>query len=129
MPMSPVAPTALLSQWKAEIERHTNGDQFRILIYHGAAKKSHTTPKSLQKYDIILTTYMTVALEKPTWDELRKQRKKKDDFVTSDSEIESDDDKPSRKKKKIKKDGPLINFPWYRVSCFFFFRVEDASWF
>lgn len=100
-----MAPTALLLQWKSEFELHTDGDPLRILIYHGAAKKKHTTKKSLQKYDVVITTYATVALEKPSYDELFKKRKK-DDFIASDSE---DFDK------RTKKDGPLINFPWYRV--------------
>jgi SNF2 family DNA or RNA helicase len=103
-----VAPTALLLQWKAELELHTDGEPLRILVYHGAAKKKHTTKKSLQKYDVVITTYATVAMEKPTYDELNKKRKKKkDDFITSGSEYDSEE--------KVKKDGPLINFRWYRV--------------
>ena len=102
-----MAPTALLLQWKAELELHTDGEQLRVLVYHGAAKKKHTTKKSLQKYDVVVTTYATVAMEKPSYDELNKKRKKKDDFVTSDSEYDSEE--------KAKKDGPLISFPWYRV--------------
>ncbi|KAF8317204.1 hypothetical protein DL93DRAFT_2077428 [Clavulina sp. PMI_390] len=113
-----VAPNALLTQWASEIELHTDG-RLNILIYHGAAKKKHTTTKSLEKYDVVITTYMTVALEKPTDSEVmerlhkRKKKNKKDDFIASDSEADSEDEEDSKKKRK--QDGPLINFPWFRI--------------
>jgi len=96
-------------QWQSELELHTDGDPLRVLIYHGAAKKKHRTMKSLQKYDVVITTYYTVAMERPSFDELNKKRKKKnkdDDFIESDSQADS----------AKAKDGPLINMRWYRVS-------------
>ena len=50
-----VAPLSLLRQWKAEIESRTDGEIFRVLIYHGANKP--TTKKQLQKFDVVITTY------------------------------------------------------------------------
>lgn len=50
-----VAPTALLDQWKLEIETKTNMD-IQCHIYHGPSKAK--TKKLLQKYDIVLTTFM-----------------------------------------------------------------------
>ena len=96
-------------QWESELELHTDGDPLRVLIYHGAAKKKHRTKKSLQKYDVVITTYHTVAMERPSYEELNEKRKKKnkdDDFIESDSGVDS---------AKAKKDGPLINMRWYRV--------------
>lgn len=105
-----------MCQWKAEIEMHTDGEPFRVLIYHGAARKKHTTAASLKKYDVILTTYTTVALEKPTPQDLKTKPKKKkaprkDGFIESDSEYDSEDEKRAKKRKE----GPLISFHWYRV--------------
>ena len=50
-----VVPTALLDQWKLEIETKTNID-IQCHIYHGGSKVK--TKKLLQKYDVVLTTFM-----------------------------------------------------------------------
>lgn len=116
-----VCPTALLHQWKEEIHDHTDGDIFSVLIYHTNTKKTHTTPASLRKYDVVLTTYGMLVGDNPIIHNdhsttARKKKRKEDDFVTSDSEAE--DDRPRKVKRKA---GPLHQIEWYRVSsasCF-----------
>ena len=57
-----VAPVALLRQWESEIKIKVKPDrQLSILIYHG---KTKGTPWSaLRRFDVVLTTYGTLASE------------------------------------------------------------------
>ncbi|KAH8116128.1 SNF2 family N-terminal domain-containing protein [Phellopilus nigrolimitatus] len=107
-----VAPLALLGQWKLEIEMKTE-DRLTVLIYHGSGKTR--SKKDLQKYDVVLTTFGTLASEwpDPEAEEKKKQqekkgKRKKAEFVTSDSEEE-------REEKKKKKLGIMMTMSWYRV--------------
>lgn len=50
-----VGPTVALMQWKNEIEKHTEGDRLKVLLFHGANRLSDVD--ELNKYDIILTSY------------------------------------------------------------------------
>ncbi|KII91157.1 hypothetical protein PLICRDRAFT_104830 [Plicaturopsis crispa FD-325 SS-3] len=111
-----LAPTALLDQWKLEIETKTSCD-LQCYIYHGARKLK--TKAELMKYDVVLTTFSTMALEWPDIDaeqkaKMKRTKKKKvaDSFIESDS-----DDILSRKPKpKKKKDlGLLFQVNWYRI--------------
>ncbi|KAF8512668.1 SNF2 family N-terminal domain-containing protein [Hysterangium stoloniferum] len=103
------APLALLEQWKLEagldvdesIETKTDGS-LNCLIYHGSRK-----PKSLrdlQKYDIVITTFQTMALECPE-DKKQHKKKSKDDFIEDDSQAE----------KWENKKGLLLRMKWFRV--------------
>lgn len=61
-----IAPVALLQQWKREIERLLRPDKHQISVFvlHGdkrAAKSS--TFDNLKKYDVIMTTFGTIASE------------------------------------------------------------------
>ncbi|TCD64091.1 hypothetical protein EIP91_004563 [Steccherinum ochraceum] len=109
-----VAPVALLDQWQLEIEMKTNLE-LKCLIYHGSNK-----PKKLEdfrKYDVVLTTYHTLAWEWPDPEFAEKEKKKKkkaakrgDDFIVDD-----DDGGSSRAKKKNKSPGLLFQMDFYRI--------------
>ncbi|CCA72471.1 related to DNA repair protein RAD16 [Serendipita indica DSM 11827] len=98
-----VAPLALLEQWKQEIMWKTEEDTFKVLIYHGPNRPK--SKKKISKYDVVLTTYHTLANEWP--DESKKKKKSKNaeqDFIIEDGEEE-----------EKKKCGPLMDIHWYRV--------------
>lgn len=70
-----IAPTALMDQWKLEIELKTD-EGLKCLIYHGMFMRTTTHPlilpigsgkvrskKELLKYDVVLTTYQVRHLE------------------------------------------------------------------
>ncbi|KAG6850029.1 hypothetical protein H0H93_002233 [Arthromyces matolae] len=109
-----ITPTALLDQWKMEIELKTNCN-FDCLIYHGLTKPRRK--QDLLKYDVILTTYSTMSLEWPDYEnEMKKaakakKGKKKDDFIVDDSS----DDTLSRKPKKKPEQGLLFQTEFYRI--------------
>ncbi|KAL4241494.1 SNF2/RAD54 helicase family protein [Abortiporus biennis] len=48
-----VAPTVAIMQWRNEIEAHSDG--LDVLVWHGASRA--TDMKTLNKYDVVLTTY------------------------------------------------------------------------
>ncbi|KAJ7148251.1 SNF2 family N-terminal domain-containing protein [Mycena filopes] len=108
-----VAPLALMTQWNQEISTKTNAN-WKVLIYHGSNR-----PKKkgdLLKYDVVLTTYATMASE---WldfeaEETNNQKANKvsDDFIVSDSDG-SGSERPKDKSKKQK--GLLFQVDFYRV--------------
>ncbi|KAI0070755.1 hypothetical protein K474DRAFT_702536 [Panus rudis PR-1116 ss-1] len=110
-----VAPMALLDQWAEEISLRCNLG-LSCLIYHGSSKPKRM--EDLRKYDVVLTTFQTLALEwewplEEIEEREKKKRKKKmkggNDFIVDDS----DEDKKPRKRKKWP--GPLFQMEWYRV--------------
>ncbi|KAI0790352.1 SNF2 family N-terminal domain-containing protein [Abortiporus biennis] len=111
-----VAPLALLDQWQLEIEMKTNLD-LKIHIYHGNSKAKKID--HLRKFDVVITTFSTLAHEWPDYEAEQKARekaarrkKRDDDFVVDDSDEESDVKPKKQKKKKL---GLLFHMQWYRV--------------
>ncbi|KAI5120898.1 hypothetical protein M0805_002998 [Coniferiporia weirii] len=106
-----VAPLALLGQWKLEIETKTTNN-LSVHIYHGAGKAKHK--KELQKFDAVLTTFSTLALEWPDYEgEERKRQKEKNKRSRSSPFVADDSEEEERKKQK--KPGLLLAVNWYRV--------------
>ncbi|KAK0446072.1 SNF2 family N-terminal domain-containing protein [Desarmillaria tabescens] len=109
-----MAPLALLDQWKLEIELKSN-DSLKCIVYHGSGKPKRK--QDLLKYDVVLTTYQTMALEWPDFEKDQKakekaRRKSGNDFIVSDSDDDSSG--PTRKKKKQQK-GLLFQVDFYRI--------------
>jgi SNF2 family DNA or RNA helicase len=69
-----IAPVALMQQWSREIDRMLRpGFKLNSFILHGDKRK--TTFDKLRKYDVVLTTFGTVASElkrKEEWDNRRR---------------------------------------------------------
>ena len=58
-----VGPLAIMNQWESEIDDKAKG-QFNILIYYGPSRNRYLKKmEQLKKYDIIITTYGTIAAE------------------------------------------------------------------
>ncbi|KAL6539756.1 hypothetical protein OROHE_011527 [Orobanche hederae] len=55
-----VCPPSVFSAWMTQLEEHTRNGVFKVYIYYGERTKD---VKVLQKYDIVLTTYSTLASE------------------------------------------------------------------
>ncbi|KAJ3796224.1 SNF2 family N-terminal domain-containing protein [Lentinula aff. detonsa] len=105
-----IAPTALLDQWRMEIEVKTNVG-LKVLIYHGPSKPKRA--QDLLSYDVVVTTFQTMALE---WLDLegegrrKKAKARKDDSFMSDS-----GDEDVKKKNKQTEAGLLFQVEFYRV--------------
>ncbi|XP_062108134.1 DNA repair protein RAD5B isoform X2 [Humulus lupulus] len=50
-----VCPMALLSQWKDELETHSDADSISIFVHYGGGRS--TSPKLIAEHDVVLTTY------------------------------------------------------------------------
>ncbi|WVR05014.1 hypothetical protein IAU60_002026 [Kwoniella sp. DSM 27419] len=98
-----IAPLALLSQWKSEIETKCVHGLMRVGIYHGP--KRIKSANDLRSYDVVLTTYGTLTSEFGT----EHKHKKKVQIV--DKEASDDDDNFT----VTKKQGPLFKVNWYRI--------------
>ncbi|KAA1473050.1 hypothetical protein DENSPDRAFT_219273 [Dentipellis sp. KUC8613] len=110
-----VAPVALLDQWQMEIELKSDCG-LKSIIYHGANKVKKRS--ELLKYDVVLTSFHTLANEwpDPEEDERRMKKVKKGKAKPKDGFIEDDSDTAWTKINKKKKDkGLLLQIDWYRV--------------
>ncbi|KZO98477.1 hypothetical protein CALVIDRAFT_24180 [Calocera viscosa TUFC12733] len=89
-----VCPVGLLDQWKSEIETKTTG-LCKLYVHHGPNRtKSH---RELHKYDVVLTTYSTLAMDLPPTAVLKAK------------------DSPEDELENPHKCGPLLKAKWYRI--------------
>ncbi|OSX66693.1 hypothetical protein POSPLADRAFT_1131555, partial [Postia placenta MAD-698-R-SB12] len=56
-----VAPLSILSNWEKQIQDHIQEGALTYCVYYGASRSM--TPEELKNYDIVITTYQTVAGE------------------------------------------------------------------
>jgi SWI/SNF-related matrix-associated actin-dependent regulator of chromatin subfamily A3 len=86
-----VSPASVLTTWQQQIEMHVKDDFFSVCVYHGAGRE--TDVAVLKTYDIVLTTYGTLASE---FDDKKKKSGKK-------------------KRKKSNAPNTLYQLSWHRV--------------
>ncbi|KAK0496238.1 hypothetical protein EDD18DRAFT_1388276 [Armillaria luteobubalina] len=96
-----MAPLGLLDQWKLEIQLKSN-DSLRCIVYHGSGRPKHK--QDLLKYDVVLTTYQTMAMEWPDFEKDQKakekaKRKSGNDFIVLD--LDDDSSEPGKKRKLL----------------------------
>ncbi|KAF2182496.1 hypothetical protein K469DRAFT_585945 [Zopfia rhizophila CBS 207.26] len=61
-----VAPVALMRQWEKEIERHVHpSHRLKVFVYHGSSGRNADFNR-LRQYDVVLTTFGTLANEMKT---------------------------------------------------------------
>lgn len=73
-------PLSVLSNWEKQIEDHCTPGSLTSCVYYGA--KRSLTPQELKRFDVVITTYQTVAGEhvdgaKDRSGEPSKKKKKK----------------------------------------------------
>ncbi|KAF8632872.1 hypothetical protein AX17_004720 [Amanita inopinata Kibby_2008] len=112
-----IAPLALLDQWKLEIELKTNNG-LSCLIYHGPNKPRRK--EELMRYDVVLTTFTTMALEWPDYErerikELERARRRKKPQGSSEIENSDDNGKCNSTKRRKLTTGLLFEMEFYRV--------------
>jgi len=127
-----IAPLAVIRQWEREIKEKTS-PPLKVLVHHGATRTK--TTDAFKRYDVVITTYPTVASE---WNNIagldkpkKKGQQKKNTVPDSSEEDESEsDDQDSddsfevidaKKKKSVKTaakklpPAPLFDFDWLRI--------------
>jgi SWI/SNF-related matrix-associated actin-dependent regulator of chromatin subfamily A3 len=70
-----VAPLSVISNWEKQIDDHCVRGALSCYTYYGT--KRDITPKELQKFDVVITTYQTVAGEHEIRDAAAPSKKKK----------------------------------------------------
>ncbi|XP_010271899.1 PREDICTED: putative SWI/SNF-related matrix-associated actin-dependent regulator of chromatin subfamily A member 3-like 1 [Nelumbo nucifera] len=55
-----VCPPSVFSTWATQLQEHTRPGSLKVYMYYGERTRD---PEELQKYDIVLTTYSTLATE------------------------------------------------------------------
>lgn len=70
-----VVPLSVLSNWEKQIQDHCTPGTLSYAVYYGAARD--ISAEELQRYDVVITTYQTVAGEYKGFDEAAGKRRKK----------------------------------------------------
>jgi len=71
-----VVPLSVLSNWEKQIQDHCTPGTLSFAVYYGTTR--NMSAKDLQKYDVIVTTYQTVAGEHNGSEEVAGKKRKKD---------------------------------------------------
>ncbi|CAO2036618.1 unnamed protein product [Urochloa humidicola] len=115
-----VCPASVLRQWAKELSvKVMEGSKLSILVYHGCSRTRD--PNELAKYDVVVTTYMTVANEVPK--ENSDENKYSEMFgISPEFSANSKRKRPKKQSKAKKKNkpsnsdyGPLARVRWFRV--------------
>ncbi|WWC86455.1 uncharacterized protein L201_001332 [Kwoniella dendrophila CBS 6074] len=105
-----IAPLAVMEQWATEARTKTKPGQLKVTTHHGPSRTK--SGKTLEKFDVVITTFQTVASEFQTHETSAQKRLDNDD---SDSDVETGR-KGAGKGKKTKQAGsPLFDVKWLRI--------------
>ncbi|KAI9835451.1 MAG: hypothetical protein M1819_002369 [Sarea resinae] len=80
-----VGPVALMKQWEREIQTKITGRGLSTFLLHGA-KKNTATWSSLKEFDVVLTTYGTLASELKRKEAWHKRRRENPDAIPAKGE-------------------------------------------
>ncbi|KAI9025707.1 SNF2 family N-terminal domain-containing protein [Hyaloraphidium curvatum] len=102
-----VCPTSLLHQWQRELTTRTIAGTFKIFLHYGPKKAKD--PRTFAGYDVVLTTFGTLAAEFP---DLRNETKpqKGDSFAHLGEAGKEEADREFERDMQ----GPLGRNVWYR---------------
>lgn len=101
-----ICPASLLGQWSGEAESKVKSSHIRFLVYHGAKRK--VSARELAKYDLVITTYGTVASE------VREALGK--DATAKEQKVKMEDMKAERDDDHVRsKESELLNVFWERI--------------
>ncbi|KIK94979.1 hypothetical protein PAXRUDRAFT_141720 [Paxillus rubicundulus Ve08.2h10] len=90
-----VVPLSVMSNWEKQIEEHCVRGALSACVYYGSTR--NMAPQQLMQYDVVITTYQTVAGETDPRNAVR----------------DDDEDGPAKKKKKSSKG--LFDVKWKRI--------------
>ncbi|KAK1925490.1 SNF2 family N-terminal domain-containing protein [Papiliotrema laurentii] len=105
-----VAPLAVMEQWASEARTKTTSGRLKVTTHHGPSRTK--SAKTLQGYDVVITTFQTLASEHKAFSEAAKE-----DTESEDSDSDTGVRKTLKKKAK-KKNTPncaIFGVKWLRV--------------
>ncbi|BGP02413.1 SNF2 family helicase [Rhodotorula toruloides] len=106
-----VCPLSVASNWTDQFSQHVGKKRLKWHFFHGEGRE--LSKKELRKYDIIITTYQTLAgtIEGDS----RKSSRATSHAGTENDDEDDDDDRPAKKRKISQKDLALLEIKWRRV--------------
>nr|WVH01933.1 SNF2 family N-terminal domain [Naematelia aurantialba] len=110
-----VAPLAVMEQWASECRVKTQPGRLKVTTHHGSSRTK--SAKTLEQYDIVITTFQTVASEFGAHEASNPQQAhSKQAESDSDSDSEQDFGRKTLKKGKAKQSAKaLFDVKWLRV--------------
>ncbi|WWC66176.1 uncharacterized protein I206_100077 [Kwoniella pini CBS 10737] len=105
-----IAPLAVMEQWATEAKTKTKPGQLKVTTHHGPSRTK--SGKTLEKFDVIITTFQTVASEFGVFETTAQKRLDEGD---SDSDVETGRKGAGKAKKAKKAACPLFEVKWLRV--------------
>ncbi|OCF42130.1 hypothetical protein I317_04101 [Kwoniella heveanensis CBS 569] len=104
-----IAPLAVMEQWASEVKTKTEPGRLKVSTHHGPSRTK--SGKTLEKFDVIITTFQTVASEFGIHETAAQKRLDNE----SDSDVETGRKGVGAKKKKKQAACPLFEVKWLRV--------------
>ncbi|WRT64369.1 uncharacterized protein IL334_001301 [Kwoniella shivajii] len=105
-----IAPLAVMEQWATEVKTKTTPGLLKVTTHHGPSRTK--SGKMLEKFDVVITTFQTVASEYGTHETVAQRRV---DDGDSDSDVEIGRKGAGKGKKAKKPTCPLFEVKWLRV--------------
>ncbi|BGP25055.1 hypothetical protein JCM10295v2_003975 [Rhodotorula toruloides] len=106
-----VCPLSVASNWTDQFSQHVGKKRLKWHFFHGEGRE--LSKKELRKYDVIITTYQTLAgtIEGDS----RKSSRAASQVGTENDDEDQEDDRPAKKRKISQKDLALLEIKWRRV--------------
>jgi SWI/SNF-related matrix-associated actin-dependent regulator of chromatin subfamily A3 len=100
-----VCPVSVLHNWQSQIAEHTAKDTLSVHVFHGA--KGKLPMKKLQAFDVVLTTYGTLAA---AYVKANEKKSRAAAAVQSFADIEAADDAAKKRQRAV-----IFKMDWHRV--------------
>ncbi|WWC58824.1 uncharacterized protein I303_101368 [Kwoniella dejecticola CBS 10117] len=105
-----IAPLAVMEQWATEAKTKTKPGVLKVTTHHGPSRTK--SGKTLEKFDVIITTFQTVASEFGMYETAAQTRLEE---LDSDSDVDTGRKGAGKAKKAKKAACPLFDVKWLRV--------------
>ncbi|WVQ97656.1 hypothetical protein IAU59_004770 [Kwoniella sp. CBS 9459] len=104
-----IAPLAVMEQWASEVKTKTEPGRLKVSTHHGPSRTK--SGKTLEKFDVIITTFQTLASEFGVYETAAQKRLDAD----SDSDVDTGRKGAGAKKKNKQAACALFEVKWLRV--------------
>ncbi|GAA5983297.1 hypothetical protein JCM10908_000229 [Rhodotorula pacifica] len=108
-----VCPLSVAANWTEQLQQHVGKKRLKWHMYHGEGRD--VSKRELRKYDVVISTYQTLAGSLHDADSQRSSRASSIKNELENAEEDDEDALHPAKKQKIKKDSVLHSIKWRRV--------------
>ncbi|TKA56849.1 hypothetical protein B0A53_01250 [Rhodotorula sp. CCFEE 5036] len=108
-----VCPLSVAANWTEQFQQHVGKKRLKWHMYHGEGRD--LSKRELRKFDVIISTYQTLAGSLNDGDSQRSSRASSVKNEVENAEEDDEDALHPAKKQKVKKDSVLHSIKWRRV--------------